>query len=314
MPHHMVIFLQHRLQFMENVQRSKSEEELVKLNEHTVQAVLLKLASCNPPLEEVNELQELIANTEVLSANAKERLIDAVGMADVGGEATGQGQTGQLSGASQEVKTFYNYLTASDWAALGNNKLDYANKIHLIACRMASLGVFWLSERSVAHVLATGIAGQGDITEHSFCAAASPEGLRLIRLLKEHVDQHKRAIVISGGPQKRIQIYPDHPEELPKDMQKSAYQTDDPPVASRVNTMIVARLAVNLPCGSSKRSVCDDRGPQQRHSPFTPGSGSTTTAGGQTILPRLSWSAPSEALSRSARARPWWRAFSSLCV
>ena len=97
MAHHLVVFVQHRLQFMEQASRDSSEENIHKLNDSVVKSVQHKLVSHKPPMEEVNELQELITNSSVLSECAKRNLVDALGVAEVMEAAA------ITSAASQEV-------------------------------------------------------------------------------------------------------------------------------------------------------------------------------------------------------------------
>ena len=162
------------------------------------------------------------------------------------------------------------------------------NKVYVIACRACALEMYWLSETAYKHLLATGIAGQGCVAKHNIVAANSPEGLGLIRLLKQHIDGQRRALVAPGYP-RRITIYPTFPTDLPKDMYKAAYRDDDPPVASRVTGATVARLAFYLPRRSSKRTNVESRAIDQCAG--TPCS-TSTGVGAQT---RLSFSASSEA-------------------
>ena len=263
MAFHLAVFAEFRLDFVgQRIKNGLGGEPLRALREDTVNNFIVKLKSYTPSMDEVNEINRIVAKSAALTEENKNTIIDAVSACEVVVNDKASAKSDGYSG--QTIWTFYNYLTLSDWQVIMSPMEPAGNKVFVVAARACALDMHWLIERCAAHIAATALAAQPGLSDSFLQGAAGDTGLELVRKVKDTMEWH--AFGLKTDRKKMLRTYPATPEELNAvrpDLYAKAYASE-PPAKSVVCSQTVARLTAVLPCRASKHTISVRTQPRRR--------------------------------------------------
>ena len=259
-------FLRARLHYT-NCRRAAAlpHEAFVELSTQTKSLLASKLETYNLSLVEGTDIVTMISETEGLTEEDREQCFELVSVKTMGTPSTGpepapaqsaQGTPREATSVGQTFSFLENYLLRTQWEVLRNPALEVANKVYCVAEMFASLDLRHATEKSYACAIAVVIGAQPNLNTECLLAAAGPDGLKLVQMLKGHVSRLLQTEPIRPHDS-YLKTYPRMPSDLAS-VRPALYEavySRERPAENPLDPITLARLKATVPCRGSKKST-----------------------------------------------------------